>query len=221
MALKYDLPDEALDGQVPILLDASASVSINVPVYASSSFSPRDPRPPTQPSTDPRNDQQPLGSGYVYTERYAVRKDSFIPMPIGTESSVRTGHFLVKEQNFQDIGGGFFKFDRLFANVPNQWSETGQFAFNYTAIRTIVTTGSNAGIEKFETSKSAIVSTKITHSYTLDYPDAEYAQSISDPKYNAGFVIPAGTTVRPFEVTRYLGNIWEIRAYTLLKDLVA
>lgn len=192
--LIHDLPSNAADGSVPILLDGSASFSIPVP----------------------------QGAGYMWTERYAQKKESFRPEPIGSLSSIRPNFYLVKEQNFQDIGAGFFEFDRLFANIPDTWSETQQFAFNYTAERFVITIGgSGSGVETFQTSKSVQVSTRVTHTYQIGYPGNQEAISLSDPIYLSGFAVPAGTNVRPPEVNVYMGNIYEIKTFTLLKSFNA
>ena len=187
--VKIDLPAEAVDGEVALLLDGSSAFSIQIP----------------------------QGAGYVWTEKYAQKKNSYAPLAIGTESSVRANYYLVKEQNFRDIGGGFFTFDRLYANLPTTWADTNQFAFNYTAIRTVITAGGEDGttIEQFETSRSAQVSTKVEHSYSIGYPSTS-AISLSDPIYNVGDSVVAGTTVRPIEVELYMGNIYETRRFTLI-----
>lgn len=194
MAVKIDLPTLAASGEAPLLLDGSAAFSIVVP----------------------------QGAGHLWTERYAQKKTLFTPLAIGTESSVRTGYYLVKEQNFRDIGGGFFEWDRLYANVPNTWNDTGQFAFTYTAERTVMTIGGDdPGIEIFQTSRSAQVSVKINYSYQVGYPDTAAAQSISDPIYAAGATVAAGTTVRPKEVEVYMGDIYVIKTFTLLTSFSA
>ena len=193
MAVKIDLPNIAANGEVPLLIDGSAAFSIQIEQAA----------------------------GYQWTERYAIRKEYYTPTAIGTESTVRPGYYLVKEQNFTDIGGGFFEWDRLYANLPQSWSDTRQFAFNYTSVRTVISIGGDApGIETFETSRSAQVSTKVNHTYQVGYPETE-AQSLSDPSYNEGSTIAAGTTVRPVEVEVYLGNIYVIKTYTLIEAFTA
>lgn len=191
--IKLDLPSEAVDGEVALLLDGSSAFSIQIP----------------------------QGAGYVWTEKYTQKKNSFTPLAIGTESSVRANYYLVKEQNFRDIGGGFFTFDRLYANLPNTWNDTNQFAFNYVAERTVITSGEeDTTIEFFETSKSAQVSTKVSHSYSIGYPSTT-AVSLADPVYAVGSTIAAGTTVRPKEVQVYMGNIYETRTFTLIKSFSA
>jgi len=191
--LIHDLPLSTADGSVPILLDGSAAFSIQVEQAA----------------------------GYRWTERYAIRKQYYTPLAIGSESTIRPGYYLVKEQNFRDIGGGFFEWDRLYANIPQSWNDTRQFAFNYTAERQVITTsGGETTIETFQTSRSAQVSTRVNHTYQLGYP-ATVAQSLSDPIYGAGAAIAAGTTVRPNEVEVYLGNIYVIKTYTLITPFSA
>jgi len=158
------------------------------------------------------------GGGFRWSERYAQKKSSFTPTAIGTESTIRPNYFLIDETNFQDIGGGFFAFDRVYANVPTTWSETQQMAFNYIAQRILIVGGVS---ETFETSRSTQVSTKVTHTYQVGYPDSSAATSLVDPKYLGGSTVPAGTTVRPQDVSRYLGDIYEIRTYETLKPFNA
>lgn len=190
MAVKIDMPLAANFGNEPLLLDASAGFAIIVEE----------------------------GAGYRWVERYAQKKDQYTPLPIGTESTVRPGYYLTKEQNFRDVGGGFFEWDRLYANVPTAWSETQSLVLTYVAERTVITIGGEEpGIETFQTNRSAQVSTKVTHTYQVGYPDTAAATSLSDPIYADGASIPVDTVVRPQDVERYLGDIWEIRTYTLLK----
>jgi len=190
MAVKIDMPATSAAGQNAQLLDASASFSIVVK----------------------------QGGGFRWSERYAQKKESFVPTPIGTESTIRPNYFLINETNFTDAGGGFFTFDRVYANVPSSWSETQQMSFNYIAQSILIVGGVS---EIFETSRSAQVSTKVTHTYQVGYPDTAAATSLKDPKYLGGSTVSAGTTVRPQEVNRYLGNIYEILTYETLKDFSA
>lgn len=195
MSVKIDLPILAGDGEQPLLLDGNAGFANIVP----------------------------QGSGYTWTEKYAQKKSAYEPITIGTESSIRNNYYLVKEQNFRDIGGGFFEFERVYANVPSTWEDTGQFSYNYITIQTLFV-GNGAGglqIETIERNKSAMVSTKVTHSYQLNYPDTDAAISLFDPVYTEGNPIPAGTIVRPPEVNIYMGTIYEIREYTILKTFNA
>lgn len=190
MALKYDLPSIGIPSQA-YLLDGSANFSIQVP----------------------------QSNGHIWHERYYQNKADFTPLPIGTVSTVRPDHYLVKEQGFRDIGAGLFEFERLYANVPASWSETQELAFNYVAERIVSST--EGGVEVFSTSKSAQVSTEVNHSYVLGYPGVSEAESLTDPTFNAGDPISAGTAVRPKEVVSYLGDIWEIKTFTLLVGFTA
>lgn len=190
MAVKIDMPVTAATGLSAQLLDASASFSIVVK----------------------------QGGGYRWSERYAQKKSSFTPTPIGTESTIRPNYYLIDETNFTDIGGGFFTFDRVYANVPTTWSETQQMAFNYIAQRILIVGGVS---ETFQTSRSAQVSTKVTHTYQVGYPDSAAAESLTDPKYLGNSTVAAGTKVRPQEVARYLGEIYEILTYETLKPFSA
>lgn len=202
MAIKLDLPASSGGGTVPLLSDPSSRFSIQVL----------------------------QGKGYVWTEKYYQLKEYFEPLQIKidevrdpetdeiitpaswTNSSIRPSFYLVQEQNFRNIGGGFFEWDRLYANVPQTWSETVSMSFNYILARPVSGTVS-------ETSVSTPVSTKIEHSYQLGWPGDLEAQNLKDPVFTVEInLVAAGTPVRPVEVVRYLGDIWEIRKFTTLKS---
>jgi hypothetical protein len=59
-----------------------------------------------------------IPNSYVYTERYACRKAEFVQTLAGTPSTVRPETLLYEEGNFNDIGGGFFEFQRKYAAIP-------------------------------------------------------------------------------------------------------
>ena len=75
--------------------------------------------------------------------------------------------------------------------------------------------------EVFQTSKSVPVSTNVTHTYQIDYPGDQQAASLVDPIYEEGFVVTEGIYVRPPEVNVYMGNIYEIKTFTLLTSFTA
>jgi len=181
MTVKIDMPLEANQGEEALLLDANAGFSIIVE----------------------------QGAGYQWTERYAQLKASFQPLTIGTESTTHTNYFLVKEQNFTDAGGGFFEWDRLYANVPNTWSETQVFNFAYI----VVFDGQVFNL-------NIPVSTKVTHSYQVGYPGQDAGEGLRKPVFSVGYVVPTTTVIRPPEVENYLGDIWETRRYTLLNTFI-
>mgnify|MGYP003331757412 CR=1 FL=1 len=88
-----DLPIEAADGEVPLLLDANAGFY----------------------------EAREKGNAYVYVEKYAINKNNYIPLKIGTANEQRPKTYLVKETNYTDIGGGFISFERHYAVVPDSW----------------------------------------------------------------------------------------------------
>ena len=65
---------------------------------------------------------QDEGNALVQTEKYLVKKEFYRPRVLG---SARGRPFvdqtLIKEDGFQDIGGGFCTFIRHFARIPDSW----------------------------------------------------------------------------------------------------
>jgi hypothetical protein len=104
-SLLYDVPAASANGTQALLLDANAG----------------------QQSTLPN------GKGIVYMERHAIRKQFVERQDIGTPSAVRPETYLVKETNFKDAGGGWFEFERHYAEVPAPWFSFGKATFSFRA----------------------------------------------------------------------------------------
>lgn len=64
---------------------------------------------------------QDEGDAFVYVEKYLVKKDIYTPRPLGYTRQDRPNCFLIKEVNFDDVGGGFATIQRHFARRPNSW----------------------------------------------------------------------------------------------------
>lgn len=62
---------------------------------------------------------QDHGDALVKTQKYLVPKKNYIPSTLGKESRGR--RFLIKEDQFTDIGGGYATFVRHIAQMPKPW----------------------------------------------------------------------------------------------------
>ena len=62
---------------------------------------------------------QDHGDALVRTQKFLVPKKKYIPSPLGQESRGR--RFLIKEDQFTDIGGGYATFVRHIAQMPKPW----------------------------------------------------------------------------------------------------
>ena len=92
MPRKFDIPQIADDLNAPLLLDA------NFGFYQLS---------------------ENLPGANVYVELYAQRKATIKPPVLLIESGVHGGAFLVKQDNYSDIGGGVMTYQRHFTELPN------------------------------------------------------------------------------------------------------
>ena len=72
---------------------------------------------------------QKEGNAQVVVEKYAIKKDLYVPFflgAIGSGSRQRPDSVLIKEDGFTDIGGGFATFLRHFARIPDPWFDYEQ-----------------------------------------------------------------------------------------------
>lgn len=67
--------------------------------------------------------------GVVFVEKCLVRKGKYVPDVNLTPSTNRVGAFLVKETNFQDVGGGLQTFEKHYANIPTTWFDYVQVSY--------------------------------------------------------------------------------------------
>ena len=92
--LSYDLPEDFLENEEAVLvLDSFASFY----------------RPRME------------SDGVVYVEKCVVRKSKYVPTEPLSVKSDKNNAYLVKETNFQDIGGGLRQFERHYATLPSDW----------------------------------------------------------------------------------------------------
>jgi hypothetical protein len=79
---------------------------------------------------------------------------SYSPLPLNTaygaagSYGVPTGatYYLVGEENFADQSGGMLQWERVYAKVPNSWSDGEEFAYTFPAYINTVSPGSDFAI---------------------------------------------------------------------------
>jgi hypothetical protein len=79
---------------------------------------------------------------------------SYSPLPLNTAYTaagsygVPTGatYYLVGEENFADQSGGMLQWERVYAKVPNSWSDGEEFAYTFPAYLNTVSPGSDFAI---------------------------------------------------------------------------
>ena len=64
---------------------------------------------------------QPEGESLVYVEKLAIKKEQYVPLPLGNSTINPARGRLIKEDSFTDIGGGYMTFHRHFAVRPKPW----------------------------------------------------------------------------------------------------
>lgn len=182
--LKYDLPRISGNGDAPLLLDKNAEVYNNLPT----------------------------GKGYVYVERYAQKKSRYEPLAIGTPSVNRRNTYLIKEQNFRDIGGGLFEWERHYALVPESWYDYQVVSYRYYKFSYFNTTFYlNPNFTGGNTDSTLA---KVTREYYLekDVNDAiEHLEPTSLTNETGLFEDVIG--IREDEISVYAGKIYEVKKY--------
>ena len=85
-------------------------------------------------------DQQIPGS-YVVVEKTAQKKNSYIPLEIGTAHPYRNDFFLY-EESISDIGGGIFEIQSKYAKVPPTWYSFESQSIPFTKFSGVTVVGS-------------------------------------------------------------------------------
>jgi len=193
MAVKLDLPTIAASGEAPLLLDAN-STTYNL---------------------------LPVAGGTVFVETYAQKKTHYKELAIGTPSVVRPETYLIKEQNFRDIGGGFWKWERHYAVKPESWFDYQLVSFSYgyrffIIIGTSITQTAHVNT-RLDTAGGGTDSTiaAATRTYYLKPELDALSLNTNPPALSAE--TPATFTdaiIREDEINIYAGNIYERIVYT-------
>lgn len=187
MAVKLDLPSISGSGEEPLLLDANSN-TYNL---------------------------LPIAGGTVYVETYAQKKTNYRELAIGTPSGFRPDAYLIKEQNFRDIGGGFWAWERHYAVKPKSWFDYQLVSFSY-------------GYRRAGAAESAFVNTRLdtfgggtdstiaiaTRTYYLKPELDSLSLNTNPPALSAA--TPATFTdaiIREDALNIYAGNIYERIVY--------
>lgn len=182
MSAVYDMPEGSGGGLTPILLDANANVY------------------PTLPN----------GGGLVFVERYAVRKILYSPLAIDTENDIRTETYLVKETNLTDIGGGWYVFERHYAQVPETWFDYQQVSYSLgpVALNTVVINPPSASVRQ----KSILA--KATRTY---YRESDLPALTTEPPsvtLTIGECTADNQIIASDKMQIHLGKIYEVTTFT-------
>lgn len=164
---------------------------------------------------------QPQGNAHVYVEKHAGRKNDVQPMLIGTGSDNRDA-YLVKETNYNDIGGGLVTFERHFAVVPDEWFSYEQVTYvkqgRYDLFganpQTVINPESiNSGLSQFvEYTNTITTLAKATRRYYLEGNLTADVLQLETP----GHIDPSGeVAISPDTVRVYMAGIYEVTSYIL------
>ena len=176
---KYDLPVVSADGTEELLLDA------NFRNYST----------------------LPSGGGIVFVEKYAVRKAFVNRQAIGTESDLRPGSYLVKETNYQDVGGGWFEFERHYSPIPESWYDYQVVNYRIDYFLFITTINSR---DPSPNDQGRQVLAKATRTYHLESELADLSINIEAPALNPPVT---NAVIAPDGLTIHLGKIYELITY--------
>lgn len=72
-----------------------------------------------------------VNSQYVLRQDWQQPLANYTPLALNTAHPDYGTYYLVSEDNFQDLGGGQTRFTRTYAQVPSQYIEYGNYAYNY------------------------------------------------------------------------------------------
>lgn len=193
MAVKLDLPSISGSGEEPLLLDAN-STTYNL---------------------------LPVAGGTVYVETYAQKKTNYRELAIGTPSGFRPDAYLIKEQNFRDIGGGFWAWERHYAVKPRSWFDYQLVSFSYGYRLFVIIGGSNTEsayvntrLDTFGGGTDSTIATA-TRTYYLKPELDALSLNTNPPALSAE--TPATFTdeiIREDSLNIYAGNIYERIVYT-------
>jgi hypothetical protein len=90
----------------------------------------------------------------LFRQSFMQLAASYSPLPLDTPYpaagayGVPTGatYYLVAEENFADQSGGMMQWERVYAKVPNSWSDGEEFAYTFPAYINTVSPGSDFAI---------------------------------------------------------------------------
>lgn len=186
--------------------------------------------------------------GIVFVQKCLVRKGQYIREALHyiddagkeqlTAHPTKPNAFLVKETNFQDIGGGLQTFERHYATFPTTWYEFEEVSYQ-TAYYGVINYRGKAG-EGADWSISRKVLAQATHYYfkksdipTTRVPDTKTAGTQFVDDFTRFYNIPPQSTlgrnwenydpediirisvIAPDKIVPYMGEIYELTRYTI------
>ena len=228
MSRFFDFPDGSIEGQTNFKNDESAILVID----------------------ENRNVYKPQREhdGIVYVQKYLVRKGQYTREALHyiddagkeqlTAHPTKSNAFLVKETNFQDIGGGLQTFERHYATFPTTWYEFEEVSYQ-TAYYGVINYRGRSG-EGADWSISRKVLAQATHYYfkksdvpTTRVPDTKTAGTQFVDDFTRFYNIPPQSTlgrnwenytpeetlkisvIAPDKIVPYMGEIYELTRYTI------
>lgn len=183
--------------------------------------------------------------GIVRIEKCLVRKGHYKEIEIEpasgnlVTSSSHNLSFLVKETNFQDIGGGLLTFDRHYATYPTPWFEYEEVSYRADYDGTInyrnkagigaswhATRNTLAKVNYYYINKKFLPTTSVPDTSTsgTTYADDFTRFFNTAPQsrlgydwesYNTPSSPPLKVVIAPDTITKYLGGIYEFKRYTM------
>jgi len=176
--------------------------------------------------------------GVVFVEKCLVRKGKYVPDVNLTPSANRGNAFLVKETNFQDVGGGLQTFEKHFARIPTTWFDYVQVSYRTLWWGAINYRSSSGGGDSWDKTRASAA--KATHYYVTksvlnslsavpetdtngeDYVDdfSRIYTMIPQSRFGYNFESRIGKlgqtiAIAPDKIRVYMGDIYEFVRYTI------
>ncbi len=180
--------------------------------------------------------------GVVFVEKCLVRKGKYIPTPLSNPNGSLIAKsnvfdaFLVKETNFQDIGGGMETFEKHYATFPTIWFDYQQLSYRALWNGKINYRAKSGGGDAWD--KTRNTEAKATHYYfdrksvptipvpegydvgetfrnnfTRTYTIAPESRIGGNWENNLG-TIGKTVVIAPDKISNYMGEIYELVRYT-------
>lgn len=180
--------------------------------------------------------------GVVFVEKCLVRKGKYIPTPLSDSSgspvtkSNKSNAFLVKETNFQDVGGGLEMFEKHYATFPTIWFDYEQVSYRALWNGKINYRSKSGGGDAWD--KTRNTQAKATHYYfskntvpTIPVPEGSENGETFLNDFTKTFTFAPESTVggnwennlgtigktvviAPDKISIYMGEIYELVRYT-------
>lgn len=117
---------------------------------------------------------------YVTEQDYVQNVDSFASLDLNTPHPTEPGFVLVQETPYEDFSAGAVKWTRVYAKVPDSWSEAnGTYAYNFIGFLGIW--GINVTVISGRPRYTYTVPVKVVRDYFLTGIGGLYATSLDIP----------------------------------------